>query len=129
MAYVPEEKHVKFVAYKLKGAATWWDLLQIIRRRQDKLLVMIWQCMKQLLQSRFLPPDYQHILYNQFEQCRQGTRIVVVYAEEFYHLSSRCDLSLTEQQTSKYINILKYFIQERMAIQDAFSVEEHRIKQ
>jgi len=26
MAYIPEEKHIKFIAYKLKGGATaWWD--------------------------------------------------------------------------------------------------------
>ena len=48
---------------------------------------------------------------------------------EFYRLPSQCDLSLTEkQQTSKYINGLKYSIQERMAFQDMFSVNEAQNK-
>jgi len=69
MAYVPEEKYLRFMAYKLKGgAAAWWDLLQITRRRQSKPPVMTLKHMKQLLQGRFLPPDYQQILYNQFEK-------------------------------------------------------------
>ena len=43
---------------------------------------------------------------------------------EFYRLSSRCDLSLTEeQQTSNYINGLKYSIQERVTLQDVVSVD------
>ena len=47
MVYVLEEKHVNFVAYKLKGGATTrWDQLQITRRRQDKPPVMTWRCMK-----------------------------------------------------------------------------------
>ena len=49
--------------------------------------------------------------------------------EEFYCLSSRCDLSLTEeQQISKYINGLKYSIQERVTIQDVFSIDKAQNK-
>jgi len=127
MAYVVEEKHVKFIAYKLKReAATWWDQLQIIRRRQDKPPVMIWRHMKQLLRGRFLSLNCQQILYNQFEHCKQGIRTVAAaYTEEFYRLSSRRDLSITEeQQAAKYINSLKYPIRERVIRHDAFSVDE-----
>jgi len=54
--------------------------------------------MKQLLQGRFLSLDYQQILYNQFEHCKQGTRIVAAYTKELYRLSSRCDISMMEEQ-------------------------------
>ena len=41
IAYVPMEKQVKFVVYKLKrGATAWWDQLQVSGRRQRKQLVM-----------------------------------------------------------------------------------------
>jgi len=41
MAYVPTEKQIKFVTYKLKGGvAAWWDQLQISRRHQGKQPMM-----------------------------------------------------------------------------------------
>ena len=47
------------------------------------------------------------------------------YTEEFYCILSQCDLSLIEEQeTSRYTNGLKYFIQECVAIQDVFSANE-----
>jgi len=126
VAYVPEEKHIKFIAYKIKrGADAWWNQLEVTRRRQGKSSVMTWRRMKQLLQGRFLSPDYQQILYNQFEQYRQDTRTATTYTEEFYRLSSRGDLSMTdEHQTAKYIIMLKYPIQDRVILHDVFSVDE-----
>jgi len=71
------------------------------------------------------PPDYQQIMYNQFEHCQQGTRTVTTYTEQFYRLSSHCDLSMMEeQQAAKYISGLKYSIQERVILHDVFSVDE-----
>ena len=126
MTYVPEEKHVKFVAYKLnREAAGLWNRLQVTRRCQGKPPRMTWRRMKQVLQGIFLLPDYQQILYNQFEQCKLGTKTVAAYTEEFYRLSLRCKLSMMdEQQMAKYINGLKYPIQECMILHDVFSVDE-----
>ncbi|XP_020245285.1 uncharacterized protein LOC109823419 [Asparagus officinalis] len=126
MANMPEANQLKFVAYRLKGeAATWWDQTQNTRRRQGKQPVRVWRRMKQLLRARFLPPDYQQILYNQFEQCHQGVGSVSTYTEELFRLTSRCDLSMSEEQlAAKYIGGLKYSIQEKVAIHNVYSVDE-----
>jgi len=45
--------------------------------------------------------------------------------KEFYRLSLRCELSMTEEQlTVKYVNGLRYTIQERIALHSVFSVDE-----
>ena len=81
--------------------------------------------MKQLLKGRFLPLDYQQILYNQFQHCKQVTRTDATYTEQFYRLSSRCNLFMTkEQQAVKYISDLKYPIQKRVILHDVFSIDK-----
>ena len=82
---IPEEKQAKLVAYKLKGVTSaWWEQVQQTRNRSAKSLVRTWVKMKKLLKNRFLPPDFEQVLYQQFQRCRQGNRSVLRYTEEFH---------------------------------------------
>lgn len=61
---IPEQQHVKLVAYKLRGnASVWWDQVKYTIRREGKRAVQTLSKMKQLLRKMYLPPDYEHLLY------------------------------------------------------------------
>ena len=67
---IPEQQQVKIVAYRLQGGASvWWDQIQFTRRREGKRAVQTWNKMKQLLRRMYLPPDYEHIFYQQYMDC------------------------------------------------------------
>ncbi|KAK9950546.1 hypothetical protein M0R45_006031 [Rubus argutus] len=81
--------------------------------------------MKQLLRSRFLPPDYDQVLFQQYQNCRQGNRLVRDYAAEFYRLSARNDLSETEaQQVARFIGGLKPIIHDRVVLQPVYFLND-----
>lgn len=62
---IEEEKKVQLVTYKLKsGASAWWEQLQLSRMRQGKSKIRAWHQMKQLMRARFLPPDYDQVLFH-----------------------------------------------------------------
>ncbi|XP_062014602.1 uncharacterized protein LOC133731182 [Rosa rugosa] len=98
---VPENKQVKHVAWRLKSiAAVWWDKLQNTRKKQRKQGVKTWRRMKQLMMERFLPDDYEQILYKLYIECVQG------------------------QKVARYISGLKPAIQEKILLQTVWTVTE-----
>ncbi|XP_031745523.1 uncharacterized protein LOC116405899 [Cucumis sativus] len=115
----PEQKKVRLVALKLKGGASaWWEQLEVNRQRCNKRPVRSWEKMKKLLKGRFLPPNYEQTLYNQYQNCRQGTRTVTEYIEEFHRLSARTNLSENEQhQIARFVGGLRFDIKEKVKLQ------------
>jgi hypothetical protein len=61
---IPKDRKVSLVAYKLKGGAgAWWNCLQENHRLRGQPHVRSWRQMKNLLKGRFLPADYDQILF------------------------------------------------------------------
>ncbi|CAM8963295.1 unnamed protein product [Rhodiola kirilowii] len=74
--------------------------------------------MKLLMIERFLPDDYEQILYKMYIDCVQGKRSVVEYTTEFLRMSEHNDLKETDnQKVARYISGLKGSIQEKMGLQ------------
>lgn len=123
---VAPERQVKFVACKLiGGAAAWWVQLVQTRKREGKGAIRSWGRMKQLLCGHFLPSDYEQLLYLQYQRCRQGSKTVSEYTEEFYRLSARNNLNETPQQLiARYVGGLKDAIHERLELNSIWSLSQ-----
>ena len=67
--------------------------------------------MKRLMANRLLPPNYQQELFRQYKDCKQGTRTVNEYMEEFDRLVNCNDLEETEdQRRSRFVHGLRVSI-------------------
>ena len=123
---VEEHMKVKFVAYKLKGGArAWWKQLQHNRFLAGQDPIASWPRMKQLLRTRFLPTNFSQTLYLQCINCKQGSRTVKEYTEEFYRLAAHTRLIEDEsQQVARFIGGLKVEIQEKLELNSIWSLNE-----
>ncbi|XP_020679500.1 uncharacterized protein LOC110097468 [Dendrobium catenatum] len=123
---VSPEKQVKYVACRLKGGASaWWLQLIQNRQREGKAPIRSWGRLKQLMRRHFLPTDFEQLLYLQYQQCRQGSRPVHEYTEEFYRLSARNNLLESENQlVARYIGGLKDSLQDKLELNSIWSLSQ-----
>jgi hypothetical protein len=64
----------------------------------------IWEWMKQLLGDRFWPPNYDKILFHQYEKCSQGSWTLHEYTTEFLRLAEKNNMHETDgQQVARYV--------------------------
>ena len=123
---VPDYEQVKIVAYKLRGGAgAWWQREQDNRRAQGRRLVDTWPMMKRMIKGRFLPPDIEQILYQQYHNCFQGKRTIAEYMGGFLRLQARFNLrEIDEQTAARYISGLNSSIQEKLSLISIWSVDQ-----
>lgn len=115
----PDDKKVKLVAFKLQsGAFAWWDQLKINRRRLGKRPIRSWPRMLRLMRDRFLPPNFEQLLYQQYQRCRQGVRTIADYTEAFHRLGAPTNLAETEDyKIARFVDGLREDIQDQLDIQ------------
>jgi hypothetical protein len=79
--------------------------------------------MKRLLNARFLPPDFEQRLFQQYQECHQEVRRVQAYIDDFYRLSAWNDLMEIEAQlVAQFIGGLHLPIQEKVSMQHVFTL-------
>ncbi|KAI5339278.1 hypothetical protein L3X38_018550 [Prunus dulcis] len=94
---------VKMVAFRLKAtAAAWWDQLQNSRQRQGKQRVGTWRKMKSLVMERFLPTDYEQILYRMYLGCAQGNRSNIWTLQEAINMAMKAELLEKEKRQPNF---------------------------
>jgi hypothetical protein len=123
---VEEDKKVKHVVTRLKGHATlWWVELQDDRRCKGKQKIKSWDIMVVKMKAKFIPKDYQITLFRRMQNLRQKLMTVKEYTEEFYRINIReGHWESDDEKVARYINGLRYDIQDEMSMMTIRMVED-----
>ena len=76
--------------------------------------------------EKFLPKDYQLSLYRQMQNLRQRLLTVREYIEEFYKINIRAGYTEdTSEKVARYMNGLKFDIQDEMSLFSPSQLKKH----
>jgi hypothetical protein len=123
---VEDKKKVKYATNKLKGhVSIWWDELKIHRERKWKYRIKNWDKMVSKIKRKFMPKDYQLILFIQLQNLRKKGMEIKEYTDEFYRLSIRVGYRKGDvERVSRYIDGMRYDIQDDISLLNIKIVED-----
>lgn len=124
---VPGDRKVRFVRLKLKGPArVWWSSVEERLRRTRQAPITDWEEMKARLESKYLPINYEQLIYEDMLQWSQGTKTTVdQYTERFHELTVRSKTNETEAHVlARYLKGLKVDIRRELLTVRLYNVEE-----
>ncbi|XP_059067541.1 uncharacterized protein LOC131858345 [Cryptomeria japonica] len=119
-------QRVKLAKSKLKGPTlNWWNFLQNERLEEGKEVISTWTRMKAELKRQFVPDDYEVTLHKKLQNLKQKDLDVSSYTQEFHNLTLKAKMFETEKQKlARYINGLKYSIQDELTLVSVESVHK-----
>ena len=85
---------------KLKGhARVWWESVEEQLRRTRRPSVFNWEEMKERMKEKYLPIDYEQMMFEEMLQLRQDSLTIDQYTDRFHELTVSSKMVETEQQT------------------------------
>lgn len=96
---VPLDRCVPMIVMRFRGrAAAWWSQLKFSRARLSKPRILSWYKLKKKMRKRFLPFNYDQLMFQRLHSLRQGNDSVEEYSTQFFLLLTRVDLRDSDQQ-------------------------------
>ena len=116
--FISEDRKVRYFRRKLKGyARAWWGSVKEQLRRTQRAPMSNWGEIKEQLKEKYLPIDYEQIMFEEMLQPRQGSLIVDQCTDRFHELTVRSKVVENEQQTlAHYRTGLRNEFQKEMLI-------------
>ena len=110
---IPLDRCVSLIAIRFRDrAAAWWSQTKTTRARLGKSKILSWGKLKKEMQKNFLPYNYDQLMFQKFQNLRQGNRSVDEYATEFFKMITRVEIRDTEQQlVMRFVGGLRQQIQ------------------
>jgi hypothetical protein len=77
------------------------------------------------MKAKFIPRDYQIMMFRRMQNLRQQLMTVKEYTEEFYKLNIRVgDRESDDEKVARYLNGLRYDIQDELSMTTIRTIED-----